>query len=109
MATGTITDKINNVVEKLEDQSFDLLSYLGFSRAEIDAANTFVCGAMTPEGVPHVKPEHYAVFDCANPCGRTGKRFLAVDKPRSRRRSICRMMRRSKIAKKPICSPGGLV
>ena len=22
---------------------------------------------------------HYAVFDCANPCGKTGKRFLSVE------------------------------
>jgi ribonucleoside-diphosphate reductase alpha chain len=34
---------------------------------------------MTVEGAPHLKPEHYPVFDCANPCGRTGKRFLSVD------------------------------
>ncbi|MGB6919732.1 MAG: vitamin B12-dependent ribonucleotide reductase, partial [Methylovirgula sp.] len=26
-----------------------------------------------------LKPEHYAVFDCANPCGRTGKRYLSVE------------------------------
>jgi ribonucleoside-diphosphate reductase alpha chain len=52
---------------------------LGFSRAEIEAANIFVCGAMTLEGAPHLKPEHYAVFDCASPCGRTGKRFLGVE------------------------------
>jgi len=59
--------------------NFDLLAHLGFTRREIDAANIFVCGAMTVEGAPHLKPEHYAVFDCANPCGRTGKRFLSVD------------------------------
>ena len=34
---------------------------------------------MTVEGAPHLKAEHYAVFDCANPCGRTGKRYLSVD------------------------------
>ncbi len=34
---------------------------------------------MTVEGAPHLKLEHYAVFDCANPCGRTGKRYLSVD------------------------------
>ena len=34
---------------------------------------------MTVEGAPHLKPEHYAVFDCANPCGRTGKRYLSVE------------------------------
>ena len=65
--------------EKLADQNFDLLSFLGFSRAEIEAANIYVCGAMTLEGAPHLKPEHYAVFDCASPCGRTGKRYLSVE------------------------------
>src|SRR4029077_13623923 len=25
------------------------------------------------------KPEHLSVFDCANPCGRIGKRFLSVE------------------------------
>src|SRR5262252_5940977 len=59
--------------------NFDLLAHLGFTKREIEAANIFVCGAMTVEGAPHLKPEHYAVFDCANPCGRTGKRFLSVD------------------------------
>jgi ribonucleoside-diphosphate reductase alpha chain len=59
--------------------SFDLLSHLGFTKREIEAANVHVCGAMTVEGAPHLKPEHYAVFDCANPCGRTGKRYLSVE------------------------------
>ncbi len=63
----------------LEDRNFDLLSALGFTRAEIEAANTHVCGAMTLEGAPHLKAEHYPVFDCANPCGRVGKRYLPVD------------------------------
>jgi ribonucleoside-diphosphate reductase alpha chain len=65
--------------EKLEDQNFNLLAHLGFTRAEIDAANVYVCGAMTVEGAPHLKLEHYAVFDCASPCGRTGKRYLSVE------------------------------
>ena len=33
---------------------------------------------MTVEGAPHLKDEHLPVFDCANPCGRKGKRFLSV-------------------------------
>ncbi|HUI22135.1 MAG TPA: vitamin B12-dependent ribonucleotide reductase [Methylocella sp.] len=74
-----LTHVLKIPAEKLEDQNFDVLSYLGFSRAEIEAANIFVCGAMTLEGAPHLKPEHYPVFDCASPCGRTGKRFLAVE------------------------------
>src|SRR5205085_6047769 len=71
--------KLGIPAEKLADPRFDLLSALGFTKREIDAANIHVCGAMTVEGAPHLKPEHYAVFDCANPCGRTGKRFLSVD------------------------------
>src|SRR6516225_5525498 len=59
--------------------NFDLLAHLGFTKREIEAANIYVCGAMTVESAPHLKPEHYAVFDCANPCGRTGQRFLSVD------------------------------
>src|SRR5205085_9155255 len=58
---------------------FDLLSALGFTRREIEPANIHVCGAMTVEGAPHLKAEHYPVFDCANPCGRNGKRYLSVE------------------------------
>ncbi|MGA3304217.1 MAG: vitamin B12-dependent ribonucleotide reductase, partial [Methylovirgula sp.] len=65
--------------EKLDDPNFDLLTFLGFSKADIEAANIHVCGAMTVEGAPHLKLEHYSVFDCANPCGRTGKRYLSVE------------------------------
>ena len=66
-------------LEKLNDPTFDLLRHLGFSRADIDAANDHVCGTMTLEGAPHLDPQHYHVFDCANPCGKKGKRFLSVD------------------------------
>ncbi len=65
--------------EQLSDMSFDMLAALGFSKADIEAANVHVCGAMTLEGAPHLKKEHYPVFDCANPCGRIGKRFLSVE------------------------------
>ena len=34
---------------------------------------------MTLEGAPGLKAEHLPVFDCANPCGRIGKRYLSVD------------------------------
>jgi ribonucleoside-diphosphate reductase alpha chain len=65
--------------EDLASPTFDLLAHLGFSKREIEAANIHACGAMTVEGAPHLKAEHYPVFDCANPCGRTGKRYLSVD------------------------------
>ena len=65
--------------EKLNDPTFNLLSHLGYSKADIDAANDHVCGTMTLEGAPHLKEEHLTSFDCANPCGKKGKRFLSVD------------------------------
>ncbi|MFE3837048.1 vitamin B12-dependent ribonucleotide reductase [Pseudogemmobacter sonorensis] len=64
---------------KLADPTFDLLRHLGFTRAQIEAANDHVCGTMTLEGAPHLQPRHYPVFDCANPCGKTGTRFLSVE------------------------------
>jgi ribonucleoside-diphosphate reductase alpha chain len=56
--------------------NFNLLQSLGFSDEQIDAANQFVCGTMTVEGAPFLKDEHLPVFDCANRCGKTGKRFI---------------------------------
>ncbi|HUR44057.1 MAG TPA: vitamin B12-dependent ribonucleotide reductase, partial [Aestuariivirga sp.] len=65
--------------EQLNDYGFDLLGSLGFSASDIDKANIHVCGAMTLEGAPYLKDEHLPVFDCANACGRVGKRYLSVD------------------------------
>jgi ribonucleoside-diphosphate reductase alpha chain len=72
-------DKLGISAEDLASPTFDLLTALGFGKREIEAANIHVCGAMTVEGAPHLKAEHYPVFDCANPCGRTGKRYLSVE------------------------------
>ncbi len=72
-------DTLGIAAEQLAAPSFDLLAALGFTKREIEAANIHVCGAMTVEGAPHLKAEHYPVFDCANPCGRTGKRYLSVE------------------------------
>ncbi|MDP2082837.1 MAG: vitamin B12-dependent ribonucleotide reductase [Pseudotabrizicola sp.] len=65
--------------EKLADPSFDLLRHLGFTKAQIEACNDHVCGTMTLEGAPFLKEHHYSVFDCANACGKKGKRYLSVD------------------------------
>jgi ribonucleoside-diphosphate reductase alpha chain len=73
------TQALGIPAEKLNDPTFDMLRHLGFSKAEIDAANDHVCGTMTLEGAPFLKDEHLSVFDCANPCGKKGKRFLSVD------------------------------
>jgi ribonucleoside-diphosphate reductase alpha chain len=55
---------------------WSLLEALGFSDAEIEAANDYVCGTMTVEGAPHLREEHLPVFDCANKCGRKGQRYI---------------------------------
>jgi ribonucleoside-diphosphate reductase alpha chain len=73
------TEQLGIAPAALGDAGFDLLSALGFTRAEIDAANNYCCGAMTLEGAPYLKAEHLPVFDCANPCGRNGTRCLSVD------------------------------
>ncbi len=58
---------------------YEVLRFLGFTDEEIHQANLFCCGAMTVEGAPHLKQEHYPVFDCATPCGRIGTRALPVE------------------------------
>jgi len=73
------TEVLGLDAERLDAADFDMLAELGFTRQQIEAANLHVCGAMTLEGAPGLKPEHLPVFDCANPCGRKGKRFLSAD------------------------------
>jgi len=58
------------------DPSFDYLRAIGFSNREIEEANKTICGMMTVEGAPHLKDEHLSIFDCANKCGKYGKRFI---------------------------------
>jgi ribonucleoside-diphosphate reductase alpha chain len=65
--------------EQLSDYQFSLLRHLGFSDKEIEAANDAICGTMTVEGAPYLKPEHYSVFDCANKCGKRGQRYIAPE------------------------------
>ena len=62
--------------EQYYDAEFNLLESLGFSDAEMDAANDYACGTMTVEGAPYLKPQHLPVFDCANKCGKKGERFI---------------------------------
>jgi ribonucleoside-diphosphate reductase alpha chain len=65
--------------EQLNDFSFEMLPAMGFAKKDIEAANIHVCGAMTLEGAPFLKAEHLPVFDCANACGKIGKRYLSVE------------------------------
>jgi len=55
---------------------FNMLKAMGYTEKQIEEANEYVCGAMTVEGAPHLKLEHYPVFDTANKNGKKGKRFI---------------------------------
>ncbi len=63
--------------EDSANPAFNLLERLGFSQKQIEEANDVVCGRMTVEGAPGMKSDHLPVFDCANKCGKYGKRFIA--------------------------------
>ena len=63
--------------ERWSAPGFNLLRELGFSPSVIEHATDVICGRMTVEGAPHLKDEHLPVFDCANRCGRHGRRFIA--------------------------------
>ncbi len=65
--------------ERLSQPDFSLLRELGFTPNEIQATSDIVCGHMTIEGAPHLLEEHLPVFDCANKCGRYGRRFIAPE------------------------------
>ncbi|MDP9172795.1 MAG: hypothetical protein M3O30_02880 [Planctomycetota bacterium] len=77
---GAATLKRLNVPEAIwQAPGFNLLQHLGFSKKQIAEANDIVCGRGTVEGAPHLRAEHYPVFDCANKCGRHGARFIPVE------------------------------
>lgn len=74
-----LTETMGFTKEQLDAPGFDLLRALGFTPAQVEEANRYVCGTMTVEGAPHLKAEHLSVFDCANRCGKSGQRFLSAE------------------------------
>jgi len=69
--------RLNIPPATIAQPNFSLLRHLGFDEADIEESNEKICGTQTIEGAPHLKKEHYAVFDCANKCGSRGQRFLS--------------------------------
>jgi ribonucleoside-diphosphate reductase alpha chain len=61
---------------ELLQPDFEMLRALGFTAEQVEEANRYACGTMTVEGAPFLKEEHYSIFDCANKCGKFGRRFL---------------------------------
>jgi len=72
-------EKLGLLDAQFNEPNFNMLKALGFTQEQIVVANDYCCGTMTVEGAPHLLPEHLPVFDCANRCGRTGQRYIAVD------------------------------
>ncbi|MSQ01547.1 MAG: vitamin B12-dependent ribonucleotide reductase [Myxococcales bacterium] len=66
-------------VLNIDPDAPDVLAALGFSTAQMEAANAWACGTMSIEGAPGLKAEHLPIFDCANRCGRTGTRFISAE------------------------------
>ncbi len=63
--------------DEYENPKFNLFKRLGLDPQQIEKLNDYVLGHMTIEGAPHLRKEHFPVFDCANRCGRKGKRYLS--------------------------------
>jgi ribonucleoside-diphosphate reductase alpha chain len=62
--------------EKLERSLLRAAAALGFSKKEIEAANIHVCGAMTLEGAPHLKPSTTRSSTAPIPAG--GRQALSL-------------------------------
>src|SRR5690606_26020208 len=68
--------RLGLTVDEYTSWDFDLLTWLGFTKQQIQEANDHICGRQTIEGAPHLRVEHLPVFDTANKNGRYGKRFI---------------------------------
>jgi ribonucleoside-diphosphate reductase alpha chain len=68
--------RLGFVPEQYNDFEWSLLEALGYTHEQIEAANDYVCGTMMLEGAPFLKDEHLPVFDCANKCGKKGRRYI---------------------------------
>ena len=64
---------------QLNNPMFNMLDAIGFTKEQIEEANEYVCGTFTLEGAPHLQEKHLPIFDCANKCGKKGKRFIAYE------------------------------
>ncbi|MEW5994291.1 MAG: adenosylcobalamin-dependent ribonucleoside-diphosphate reductase, partial [Candidatus Zixiibacteriota bacterium] len=74
-----LKDSLGLSDELINSWDFNLLKELGFTREQIEAANEYCCGSMTLEGAPHLDEKHLPIFDCANKCGKKGRRFIPFE------------------------------
>ncbi len=76
---GAETVERLGLAQKAQKPGFNLLRTLGLSKKQVAYLNEKVCGTQTVEGAPNLRPEHVAVFDCANTCGPKGERFIHAE------------------------------
>jgi ribonucleoside-diphosphate reductase alpha chain len=70
-------ERVGVPAETAAKPGFSLLKHFGLTGAQIEELNDVVLGRQTIEGAPHLRDADLPVFDCANRCGRKGKRYLA--------------------------------
>jgi ribonucleoside-diphosphate reductase alpha chain len=76
----TVLEKLGVDVEAARsDSQFNGLRALGLDDDTVDRLNRTICGTQTIEGAPHLSDEHLPVFDCANKCGKIGRRYIAPE------------------------------
>ena len=82
LAKGWTEYELNAIEEKLPT-AFDPAYAVDVERLKSDFGDDValafleaLAGSMTVEGAPHLKDEHLPIFDCANKCGRKGKRYI---------------------------------
>ena len=68
------TKSFNDYTPKITPKK---LKEKGLAQDQLKEVLEYINGTETVEGAPHMKEEHYAVFDCANKCGK-GSRFIEV-------------------------------
>ncbi len=69
-------ERLNIKPEVYNKPGFSLLVHFGLTKRQIEELNDVVIGRMTVEGAPHLRLDHYVVFDCANRNGKHGKRYI---------------------------------
>jgi ribonucleoside-diphosphate reductase alpha chain len=70
-------ERLGIPAEQAAKPGFHILKHFGFTPAQIEEINDVVLGRQTIEGAPHLRDEDLPVFDCANRCGKKGRRYLA--------------------------------
>ena len=72
-----LRDELGIAREQYSQPEFSVLRGLGYSDEQIARCDEYACGTMTVVGAPHLREEHYAVFDTATQSGRVGGRCIA--------------------------------